>query len=166
MTDYKFTHEGLTFRAKIRHDNGMSEPWKEHDGHGIVSEWTSRDKRAGERVLIADRGSKRYYDFAGSVAIALMDGWGGEGRTKREKAADAVERDYKHLKAWCDDEWYWVYVAVELLDVNGDVVPGYRESLGGMESTDEDGIRDTAVELAGEIAARVGTAGAVSLQAR
>lgn len=163
---YTFKHEGLTFRATVRHDEGMGEPWKENDGHGIVSEWTTRDKRAGERVLISGRGSKRYYDFAGTMAIALKDGWGGEGRTKREKAADAVEQDYKHLKAWCDDEWHWVYVTVDLLSVDGDEVPGSHESLGGMESTDEDGIKDAAMEMAETLAYQVGDAGAVTLAVR
>lgn len=166
MEQFNFTHEGLTFRATVRYDEGMSEPWKGYDGHGIVSDWVSRDKRAGERVLASDRSSKRYYDFAGSVAIALKDGWGGEGRTKREKAADAVERDYKRLKAWCDDEWYWVYLIVDLLDVEGHVVPGYCESLSGMESNDEEGIKNAAEELASDIAARVGDAVRVELQVR
>lgn len=166
MEQFNFMHEGLTFRATVRYDEGMREPWKEHDGHGIVSDWVSRDKRARERVLKSDGQWKRYYDFAGSVAIALKDGWGGEGRTKREKAADAVDRDYKRLKAWCDDEWYWVYVTVGLLDVEGHAVPGYHESLGGMESDDEEGIKNAAEELAGDIAARVGDAVRVELQVR
>ncbi len=44
-------HEGFTLRATVHRDDDMREPWREHDGHGIVSEWTSRDKRPGERIL-------------------------------------------------------------------------------------------------------------------
>jgi len=171
MSDtFKFELEGLTFRANIRHDEGMREPWRESDGHGIVSEWTSRDKRAGERVLIADRGSARFYNVKESIAVALRDGWGcrdAEGMTKRQVAAAAVEQDYKRLKAWCNDEWHWVYVTVELLSKNGDVVPGFRESCGGMESDQEEqDFRDMAEELAGEIAAQVGDKQSIALAVR
>jgi hypothetical protein len=72
-----FTHRGYSFKVTHARDEFMGEPWKEHDGHGEVSEWTSRDKAPGERVLIEDRGrSRRYYDVAGAVRTARRDQWG------------------------------------------------------------------------------------------
>lgn len=54
----------LTFKVEINHDGGMLPPWEEHDGHGVVSDWTSRDKHPGEWVLDTDRsGNKLYYNF-------------------------------------------------------------------------------------------------------
>lgn len=68
--------DGWTLRVSIEHDDGMGAPWKEHDGHGEVSEWTRRDKRPGEWVLCTDRGSSRFYDAQESQRIAIRDRWG------------------------------------------------------------------------------------------
>jgi hypothetical protein len=68
-----FEHGGARFRFRTEWDSDTGAPWEAHDGHGPVSEWTSRDKRPGERVLCADRGSHRFYDFAGAVRIAKAD---------------------------------------------------------------------------------------------
>lgn len=70
------THRGRTFRVEAERDDDMGPPWEENDGHGEVSDWTTRDKGPGELVLSADRFSKRYYDFAGACRIARRDGWG------------------------------------------------------------------------------------------
>ena len=46
-TDWEtITVQGRDFAVMVEPDDGMRAPWEEHDGHGIVSEWTSRDKRA------------------------------------------------------------------------------------------------------------------------
>lgn len=103
------------------HDHGT--PWENEDGHGPVSEWTSRAKRAGELVLAEGRrdGTKRYYDFAAACREARRDGWGSEpfnieGETPRQKAARAVMADYNRLRDWCRDEWRYIGVALFLLD--------------------------------------------------
>jgi hypothetical protein len=67
------------WKAEIRTepDEDMGAPWKEHDGHGPVSDWRpAASKRAGERVLCEDRGQACFYDFAEAVRIARRDGWG------------------------------------------------------------------------------------------
>lgn len=114
-------------------------PWEEHDGHGIVSDWTTRAKLPGERVLVSDRNSKRYYDVQGTMVIALRDGWGPmiEGKTRRESAALAVDRDYENLRAWCNDEWHWIgirAVAQVTLDTNGVIQHLSSGGLWGIES--------------------------------
>lgn len=73
-----FEQGGYTFRVRYERDDFMGEPWKEHDGHGPVSDWTRRAKRPGERVLVQDHGSRRYYDFAEAIQIARRDDWGPE----------------------------------------------------------------------------------------
>ena len=71
-TDFEtITVQGRDFAVMVEpDDDGMRAPWEEHDGHGIVSEWTSRDKRAGERVLSRDRSSYLYYDVAATMRKA------------------------------------------------------------------------------------------------
>ena len=68
------TINGREYQVEIVPDEFHGLPWEENDGHGIVSEWTSRDKRAGELVLNSNRGSKRFYDYAGTLKIAKRDG--------------------------------------------------------------------------------------------
>ena len=41
-----------------------------------LSDWTARDKHAGEVVLSTDFSLKRYYDIEASMKIARRDGWG------------------------------------------------------------------------------------------
>jgi hypothetical protein len=155
-----FELDGLRFRVNHEYDPTMREPWKEHDGHGVVSEWTDRDKRPGERVLATDRYSHRFYDIQASIEIAKRDGWGiadGEGKTPGQIAALAVERDYKRLKAWCHDEWTWIMVVVALLDTDGNRVcaVGCSEVLGGIEGdSGAEYLDEVARENAQQIAAR------------
>lgn len=139
------TVNGIKFAIDIEHDADMGEPWKEHDGHGEVSEWTTRDKRPGERVLCADRGSKRYYDFAGAVKTAKRDGWG------PGKPHEAAEADYRRMKAWCDDEWHWCGIVVTMLDDDGERVPEHQGSLWGIESDWYEGLEEEARAIAGEL---------------
>jgi hypothetical protein len=140
--------DGLTLRIRFERDGDMGPPWEEHDGHGSVSEWTTRDKRAGERVLHSDRDSKRYYDFADAIRIAKRDGWGlgdaqkaalaarlGRQPTAKQIRAEAVERDFEYLRAWCADEWQWTCIIVELLDASGREIA--CDSLGGVDGAGE-----------------------------
>lgn len=110
-------HDGFTFTATVYNDSDTGAPWLEHDCHGPVSDWTRRDKAAGELVLNDDRGSKRYYDFAEACRLALRDQWGVkggklEGETPRQYAARAARHDFEVLQAWCNDEWSWCGVSV------------------------------------------------------
>jgi len=67
---------GYRFRVNIEDDDSGEAPWERDDGHGPVSDWTSRDKLPGERVLNTDHGRKRYYDVAEATRIAKRDCWG------------------------------------------------------------------------------------------
>lgn len=119
------THEqdGHTYRVEWFYDEDHGAPWDEHDGHGTVSDWTTRDKRPGELVLSQDRSLKRFYDFQGAVAQAKKDGWNTEPYTWPSKGAQAVAAvlaDFNHLKDWCDDRWHWCGIRVTLLDEEGE----------------------------------------------
>lgn len=151
MTD-TFQHQGHNFRIELVYDDTHGAPWDEEDGHGPVSEWTSRDKRPGEMILCQDRHSKRFYDFAAAVAIARAEGWDAAPYTgtRGERAARAAMRDFNRLREWCTDQWNYVGVVVHLLDDDGDDM-NEAASLWGIESDDYDYHRDVAKELADEI---------------
>ena len=102
-----FTHRGRQFRIQYPHDDTMGPPWKEHDGHGPVTEWVTRDKMPNERLLIADRSHKRYYDMAEAMTIAKRDKWGEvrEGESAGQRAARAVEADFQSMRRYCEGEW-------------------------------------------------------------
>jgi hypothetical protein len=109
-------------------DYDASPPW-EDDGHGPVTDWTRRCKRAGE-IILSTRGENcRYYDFAGAVKKAREEGWGltqesltllttrlGREPTRGQVCAEAAEQDFAHLKGWCEDCWEFVSIHVEVFD--------------------------------------------------
>lgn len=141
---------GFTAVVKVEPDEDMSAPWKEHDGHGPVSEWRRLDsKQAGERVLLQDQGaSALFYDFAEACKIAKRDGWGvpnshpAKGGKPGQIAAAAAELDFKRLQDWCNDRWSWIYVWVKVTAPDGTHASG---SCGGIES-DSDYWREVAAE--------------------
>lgn len=142
--------EGFTLTARIEPDTDMGAPWVEHDGHGPVSEWTTRDKLPGERIINEDGNSRRYYDFKAAIKQAKAEGWDappyGKG-TKGEQAERAVNADFRFLKAWCDDEWQWVGVIVTA-SKNG--IELGNASLWGIESESRDYLLEVAEDLASE----------------
>lgn len=142
---------GLDFAVYLEPDELTGPPWENSDCHGPVSEWTTRKKTPGEIVLCEDRNSRRYYDYQEACRIARKDGWGYEGSTgtKREIAAAAAMRDYNYLRQWCDDQWSYVGVTVELLDDDGDGM-GICESLFGVED-----IGDYCLEVAKELGSEI-----------
>lgn len=143
---------GRTFRVDIERDDDAGAPWECEDGHGPVSEWTTRDKLPGELVLCEDRPHKRYYDFQEAVKIARREGWDtapyGQG-TKGERAARAAMADYERLRRWCNGDWY--YCGVIVTDITDeDAETDYRSALWGIESDCEDYISGVAQELVDE----------------
>lgn len=140
-------HAGYTLNLEWFSDECHGAPWEEEDGHGPVSEWTSRDKRPGERVLNKDRSSARYYDFAEAMDTARRDGWGlaeddiaklaarlGRTPTQGDITAEAVERDFKWLRDWCNDVWHYVGYSMTVTSPEGDDVPIAMDSLWGIDS--------------------------------
>lgn len=144
----KLSVDGYTVTINIHTDEHHGAPWKEEDGHGKVSEWTTRDKYAGERVLNSDGRSKRYYDFAGAIVKAKEEGWGlndgeraklekrlGRKPTIKEVRAQAVELDFEHLRGWCNDEWGWLGYTTDIETPDGEKLDG--DSCWGFEGTDD-----------------------------
>jgi hypothetical protein len=153
------TVDGRSFRVHVERDEDAGAPWDNADVHGPVSDWRALDsKRAGERVLHRDRDSARFYDVREAQRIALRDQWGidpkeAEGLTARQIAARAVEKDFDYLRAWCADEWFYVFVFVTLLDESGAVTKYRSAGIAGIESNAGDYLREVAIEEARELLA-------------
>ena len=159
----------LTFKVAFLEDSDMAPPWENSDGHGPVSEWTTRDKKPGEAVLCYNRASKRYYDWAEATRIAKRDNWGiseeqlkawtlerkGVAPTKKMIAQQAVQNDFDFLYSWANNGWGYVVVLVTLLDQDGDETD-ITESLGGVE-TWKNYHYEQAMKLAEGIAEGMGT---------
>jgi hypothetical protein len=148
--------EGFTIKATVYCDDCSDPPWERDCGHGPVSDWTKRDKKPGERVLIEDRhGNKRFYDVQEAMKIALADGWGTSSgqlpsESKRQYAARAVEWDFHILKAWCDDEWYYCGVAVTISKNGVQLMQQYDHALWGIEANYPDSDNSYLLEVADE----------------
>lgn len=149
--DAPMQYKGHSFRVHFEADIDAGPPWENDCGRGIVSDWRkARDwrgnisKAPGERVLCTDRNSARFFDFAGTVEKAKRDGWGlnpdalaqlraklGREPTRGQVAHECAEREFEFLRQWCDDQWQYVGVTVELLDRAG-AETGMSDSLWGV----------------------------------
>lgn len=154
MTPYtKHTRhiDGYKVTVSCYQDTDMGPPWKEHDGHGPVSEWRcSGSKSPGERELYNDGRSSLFYDWREAVVIARRDGWGlrdedkaalarklgkpVESLTRGEIIDAAVLRDFERLRAWCNNEWFWVGYMTTIVAPDGEEIDG--DSVWGWDSED------------------------------
>lgn len=146
-------HDGFTIVATVYRDNDGDAPWERDDCRGPVSEWVTRDKLPGERVLISDGSHHRYYDFQEACRIARKDGWGCEGGPRTNEsvkayAARAVERDFDVLQAWCNDEWHYCGVAVTVSKADTRLTGKYDHALWGIEMNYPDSDNSYLVEVA------------------
>ena len=119
MTVYKtdtIEQHGRTYQIEwVLDDDVVGEPWDKEDGHGDVSEWTTRDRFPGEMVLIEDQGEHRFYDFQGAVKRARKEGWNTspyEFETPGEQAQAAVMANFEWLRKWCVGEWWYCGIIV------------------------------------------------------
>jgi len=173
MTTTTLEHSGLTFGVSLLADEDQPAPWADDECTGNVVEVHGRDygrikKEPGQRVLYdGGRSGRSYlYDYAGTIKRAKRDGWGvspsalakleariGCTLSPGAVTAAAVDADFARLRDWCDGHWYYVWVRVVLLDIDG-AETDFEEVLGGVESGDHS--TEVAYELASEIAASVG----------
>jgi hypothetical protein len=154
-----FEHNGNRFMCRIESDDAQGPPWDSEDGHGPVSDWTTRAKRPGEITLVVDHPHKRYYDFQEAVKIAKRDGWDAEPysdtETSGQRAAKAAMADYNRMRQWCSDYWGYVGLIVCLVDDDDDPIDDTNASLWGIESDAGDYLDEAARELADECAANL-----------
>lgn len=73
---------------------------------------------------------RKYYDVWAALKKAKTE-WG---ITDEEKAREAVEKDFKYLDGWYNDDWHWCTVFVYATDEDGEKTDDYH-CIGGYEST-------------------------------
>jgi hypothetical protein len=178
MTDHiyheeTYTHKcGKTYNVRWYYDYDYGSPLENGDGYGVTErlDWNPTDEEQLEQHIVdyepeleeetrlrlmrvlsrssSWRESGLYYDVLSSLHLARTE-WGFDDPVK---AMETVEKDFKYLKGWYDDEWFWLTVGVAPLDENGKPVEDDREYCGGYESTilhtdeDNNSYRITAIE--------------------
>jgi hypothetical protein len=142
--------------AVIESDDDMGPPWEEHDGHGVVSDWVSRDKLPHERILAEDRGMCRYYDVKASMKRAIAEQWDAppyRTGSRKQQAARAVDADFVNLKAWCAGEWFWGWMRLSV-SVKGIVLDAHAAVEAGLQcnatASSAEFLTETANELLDE----------------
>lgn len=151
MTDTYSTEtreaHGHEWTVEWAYDADCGAPRDNEDGHGPVSDWTSRCKLPGEMVMANDRGLRRYYDFAAAVKQARAEGWNTapyEWPTKGAQAAAAALADFEYLSGWCNDAWHYCGITVKLDGTD------FEASLWGIESEGDEHHEEVIADLMAE----------------
>jgi hypothetical protein len=146
-----FDHLGQRFRVHFPTDDSADPPWDNgDDGRGIVSEWTTRPPKPGERVLCRDGYHVRYFDTDATFQKALTEEWDAEpyGGPARERARRAMEAEWETFRRYARGDWGYVGVVVTREPVIA--VPA-TASVWGCESSDPGSLTSTAYEIAAEV---------------
>ncbi|WCD44216.1 hypothetical protein Lumi_077 [Xylophilus phage Lumi] len=162
------TVNGRKYLIEFCYDRDHKEPWKEHDGHSVITEWISRDKLPGEIEVAQDYPKKRYCDFQATIAKAKKEGWGlgdqdladlqvklGRPPKAGEVTEYAVRKDMARMKGWLNDEWHWRGIWVCPYTEDGeDPLRSKAQSLWGIESdSGEEYFQEVIAELIEQIGA-------------
>lgn len=119
-----------------------SNPFEHSDGlDDLISGWTTRSKRPGERVLAKSHGSCMYFDWQAACKVA-REKWG----VAKGNVVQAVQATFDHLRGWMNDEWCYVGVIVKC--------EGEEDSLWAVD-TCNDYHRTVAKEMAEGVVERV-----------
>jgi hypothetical protein len=143
-------HAGCLISVEWQQDQDMGAPWEERDCHGVVID--HYDEYANVLRLTPHRfGSNNwYYGLDASLEIARRDRWGlapdvldrlqferGRSLADDEITRATVQADFECLRAWCHDEWVWLYAeaTVSVRTSHGDCFLRVADGLSGIEST-------------------------------
>lgn len=145
---------GKKYHVCWYYDHDFGSPLENGDGYGVTErmDWNPTDEEQLEQHLLDNepeleeetrlrlmrrldappswRDAGLYYDVLSSLHKALTE-WG----VAPERCMEVVEKDFKYLKGWYDDDWFWLTVGVAPLDEDGEPMEDHREYCGGYEST-------------------------------
>jgi hypothetical protein len=167
---YTNEHTGIAYLVEYWYDSHHGAPDKEFDGHGHILEMgydpTDPDQLTDEpsdeyamraalmRVITKSRHhTYLIYDYITSLNVAMTE-WGCK---TTEAAVAAVEQDFKYIKGWYDDEWYWIGITVKRADED-DPWHEVEHSVGGFESLifdDEKGRNEVLADLILELESQI-----------
>jgi hypothetical protein len=145
---------GKKYHVCWYYDYDMGSPLENGDGYGVTErlDWNPTNEEQLEQH-IADyepeleeetrlrlmrqlqrpahyRDKGLFYDVLSSLHVARTE-WG---ITDPVKAIEAVEKDFKYLKGWYNDEWHYLTLGVAPIDEDGEVLDHDREFCGGYET--------------------------------
>lgn len=168
----EITHAGRRFLVSLFYDDSSSAPWENGDGHGPVRFISDRESLARGEIVLHNCNRGRYvYDFGAAIVQAARDKWGlspdslakltqrlGKKPTRAQIRAQSVRDDVSYLRGWCDDDWRYCGVCVQVIGADGEPVGdkfdhavwGVEYAVWGVESCG-DYWRTVADDLASEI---------------
>jgi hypothetical protein len=150
-----YTHKcGKKYNVRWYYDYDMGSPLEWSDGHGVTLrlDWNPTNEEQLEQHILDNEpeleeetrlrmlrrlnphdryDSGLYYDVMASLHMARTE-WG---CNDNEACVAAVEADFKYIKGWYDNDWFWLTVGVAPLNAKGKPVEDYRAFCGGYEST-------------------------------
>lgn len=158
---YTDPRTNIEYEVKYWYDQGHGAPDTEFDAHGHIltldfdptDPEEVQDRIDGGHSLIGEEFAMKaplmrlvsehrhkktalWYDFITSMNIAVNE-WG----ISPDKAYDVVEKDYKYLRGWYNDEWYWIGMTVRRAD-ESDPWHEVDHTCGGFESLILDNYED------------------------
>lgn len=101
----------------------------------------------GGRATCDEAGVSFYDPVNFNAAIRQVYAYWRGTMSEDDYAKHAAMKDFERLKAWCDDEWHYVSIDVETACCTCGQGRYVGVSLGGLESDDEEGIREAAQEI-------------------
>ena len=150
-----YTHKnGKSYHVCWYYDHDYGSPLENDDGYGetVRMNWNPTNEEQLEQHIADNepeleeetrlrlmrqlqipsswRDEGLYYDVLSSLHKAKTE-WG----VAPERCMEVVEKDFKYLKGWYDDDWHWLTVGVAPLDEDGKPMEDHREYCGGYEST-------------------------------
>jgi hypothetical protein len=130
----------MTYRIEWEADGDIS-PFEYVDA-GVVTKWTSRDKRPSEVVLAQSRYGKCLYDVALAQLASRASG------ATRQDAARYVNEDVRRLRAWFKSDWSYERLVIYKQEVCnlGHTHETLVASLGGIESDASEEYKASLVE--------------------
>ena len=151
-----YTHKcGKQYNVRWYYDHDMGSPLEWSDGHGVTHrmDWNPTNEEQLEQHIADEEpdleeetrlrmlrrltspynryDSALYYDVMASLHMARTE-WG---CNDNEACIAAVEADFKYIKGWYDDDWFWLTVGVAPLNAKGKPDEDHRAFCGGYEST-------------------------------
>lgn len=121
------SYSGHPIHVHWHRDPDCGEPWELCDRQGVVSDWTNRDPYDGEVVIDSDKSWRRYFDKHLTLVEFMV--W----EPDEEKAQALVDEACERARAWCADEWMYMYaqVTVPSLGFEGGGVGGIESDYAG-----------------------------------
>lgn len=108
---------GWYYVVKFQYDDTHETPWDWDDCHGVVIPLRGRCSLEDWQLDWTMGDCDGWlYDRDASLAKAIKEGWNAPPYHEPGGAMRAVKADFDYLRRWCNDDWRYVGLIVELYD--------------------------------------------------